>query len=182
MDPARAGGGTASTSSDASTSSKASTTSRRAGAGGQPRGRRPGAAVCAARRRGGSSSRSPGSPSRSRSSSLGGPVFALAMVAIGLLCLREYFLMTAELRPVQMAAYIAVVGDDRRRLLRHRLQRPPARDRVLPAALLLRRPAPPPRGSRRLDGRDRARRRLDRPAAGPRGAAARAARPRRGAA
>jgi len=41
---------------------------------------------------------------------LGGPVFALAMVGIGLLCLREYFLMTAPLRPVQMAAYIAVVA------------------------------------------------------------------------
>jgi phosphatidate cytidylyltransferase len=40
----------------------------------------------------------------------GGPVFALAMVGIGLLCLREYFLMTAPLRPVQMAAYIAVVA------------------------------------------------------------------------
>ena len=39
---------------------------------------------------------------------LGGPVFALAMVAIGLLCLREYFLMTADLRPIQMAAYLAV--------------------------------------------------------------------------
>jgi phosphatidate cytidylyltransferase len=39
---------------------------------------------------------------------LGGVVFAAAMVAIGLLCLREYFLMTAELRPVQLAAYIAV--------------------------------------------------------------------------
>jgi phosphatidate cytidylyltransferase len=38
----------------------------------------------------------------------GGPVFALAMVAIGLLCLREFFLMTAALRPVQLAAYIAV--------------------------------------------------------------------------
>jgi len=41
---------------------------------------------------------------------LGGPVFAIAMVGIGLLCLREYFLMTAELRPVQPAAYIAVVA------------------------------------------------------------------------
>ncbi len=39
---------------------------------------------------------------------LGGPVFALALVAIGLFCLREFFLMTAELRPVQMAAYIAL--------------------------------------------------------------------------
>jgi phosphatidate cytidylyltransferase len=41
---------------------------------------------------------------------LGGPVFAAAMAAIGLLCLREYFLMTAELRPVQPAAYIALVA------------------------------------------------------------------------
>jgi phosphatidate cytidylyltransferase len=41
---------------------------------------------------------------------LGGLVFALSMVAIGLLCLREYFVMTAPLRPVQMAAYIAVVA------------------------------------------------------------------------
>lgn len=39
---------------------------------------------------------------------LGDLVFALAMVAIGVLCLREYFLMAAPLRPVQMAAYIAV--------------------------------------------------------------------------
>jgi len=41
---------------------------------------------------------------------LGGLVFAVAMVGIGLLCLREYFLMTAPLRPVQMAAYIAVAA------------------------------------------------------------------------
>lgn len=41
---------------------------------------------------------------------LGGPVFAAAMAGIGLLCLREYFLMTAPLRPVQMAAYIALVA------------------------------------------------------------------------
>ena len=39
---------------------------------------------------------------------LGGAVFAAAMVGIGLLCLREYFLMTASLRPVQMAAYVAL--------------------------------------------------------------------------
>jgi phosphatidate cytidylyltransferase len=38
----------------------------------------------------------------------GGPVFALALVAIGLFCLREFFLMTAELRPVQIAACIAL--------------------------------------------------------------------------
>ncbi|HEY7456267.1 MAG TPA: phosphatidate cytidylyltransferase [Solirubrobacterales bacterium] len=37
-------------------------------------------------------------------------VFALAMIGIGLLCLREYFLMTAPLRPLQMAAYLAVTG------------------------------------------------------------------------
>jgi phosphatidate cytidylyltransferase len=41
---------------------------------------------------------------------LGGPVFAVAMAGIGLLCLREYFLMTAPLRPVRMAAYIALVA------------------------------------------------------------------------
>ena len=41
---------------------------------------------------------------------LGGPVFALAMAGIGVLCLREYFLMTAPLRPLQPAAYIAVIA------------------------------------------------------------------------
>ena len=41
---------------------------------------------------------------------LGGPAFALAMLAIGLLCLREYFLMTAPLRPVRMAAYLALAA------------------------------------------------------------------------
>jgi phosphatidate cytidylyltransferase len=41
---------------------------------------------------------------------LGGVVFAAAMIGIGLLCLREFFLMTAELRPVQLAAYIAVAA------------------------------------------------------------------------
>ncbi len=40
----------------------------------------------------------------------GGIVFALAMIAIGLLCLREYFLMTAPLRPLQPAAYIALAA------------------------------------------------------------------------
>ncbi len=35
-------------------------------------------------------------------------IFAGAMVAIGLLCLREYFLMTAELRPLHLAAYLTV--------------------------------------------------------------------------
>ncbi len=40
----------------------------------------------------------------------GGPVFAVAMAAIGVLALREYFLMTAPLRPLQAAAYIAVVA------------------------------------------------------------------------
>lgn len=40
----------------------------------------------------------------------GGLVFAGAMVGIGLLCLREYFLMTAPLRPLQMAAYIALAA------------------------------------------------------------------------
>jgi phosphatidate cytidylyltransferase len=41
---------------------------------------------------------------------LGGAVFALAIAAIGVLCLREYFLMTAPFRPLQMAAYLAVTA------------------------------------------------------------------------
>ncbi len=41
---------------------------------------------------------------------LGGIVFAAAMVGLGVLCLREYILMTAELRPVQPAAYIALTA------------------------------------------------------------------------
>ena len=41
---------------------------------------------------------------------LGGLVFALAMVAVGLLCLREYFVMATPLRPVQPAAYVALVA------------------------------------------------------------------------
>jgi len=40
----------------------------------------------------------------------GGLVFTVAVVAIGVLCLREYFLMTAPLRPVQLAAYIGVAA------------------------------------------------------------------------
>jgi len=38
----------------------------------------------------------------------GGPVFALAMLGIGVLSLREFFAMTAESRPVQRAGYLAV--------------------------------------------------------------------------
>jgi phosphatidate cytidylyltransferase len=38
----------------------------------------------------------------------GGLPFTVAMVAIGLVCLREYFVMTASLRPIQIAAYIAL--------------------------------------------------------------------------
>ncbi len=38
----------------------------------------------------------------------GGPYFAIAMIAIGILCLREFVAMTAELRPVARAAYLAV--------------------------------------------------------------------------
>jgi len=36
--------------------------------------------------------------------------FAIAMVAIGALCLREYLLMTAPMRPIGIAAYLAVAG------------------------------------------------------------------------
>jgi phosphatidate cytidylyltransferase len=38
----------------------------------------------------------------------GGIYFALAMIGIGVLCLREFLAMTEELRPIQRAAYIAV--------------------------------------------------------------------------
>jgi phosphatidate cytidylyltransferase len=41
---------------------------------------------------------------------VGGIVFTLAMIGLGLLCLREYFLMTAQLRPLQPAAYLAVAA------------------------------------------------------------------------
>jgi phosphatidate cytidylyltransferase len=38
----------------------------------------------------------------------GGTVFALAMIAIGTLCLLEFHELTAELRPIQRASYLAV--------------------------------------------------------------------------
>jgi phosphatidate cytidylyltransferase len=38
----------------------------------------------------------------------GGLVFMLAMIAIGILCLREYDALMADLRPIQWAAYLAV--------------------------------------------------------------------------
>ncbi|HEX3174012.1 MAG TPA: phosphatidate cytidylyltransferase [Solirubrobacterales bacterium] len=41
---------------------------------------------------------------------VGGIVFAAAMVGIGVLCLREYFLMTAAFRPIQLAAYVALAA------------------------------------------------------------------------
>jgi len=40
----------------------------------------------------------------------GGIVFALAMVAIGAICLREYFTMTEERGPIRIAAYVAVAA------------------------------------------------------------------------
>jgi phosphatidate cytidylyltransferase len=40
----------------------------------------------------------------------GGPVFATAIVGIGLLCLCEYFVMVADERPIRPAAYIAVTA------------------------------------------------------------------------
>ena len=40
----------------------------------------------------------------------GGIVFALAMVAVGAACLREYFAMTEESGPIRIAAYVAVAG------------------------------------------------------------------------
>jgi phosphatidate cytidylyltransferase len=38
----------------------------------------------------------------------GGVVFAAAMIGLGVLCLREFNEMTAELRPIQRASYLAV--------------------------------------------------------------------------
>ncbi len=38
----------------------------------------------------------------------GGAYFAIAMIAIGVLCLREYHAITEKLRPIQRAAYVAV--------------------------------------------------------------------------
>jgi phosphatidate cytidylyltransferase len=40
----------------------------------------------------------------------GGPAFAIAMLAIGAICLREYFSMTEALRPIQLAAYLSVAA------------------------------------------------------------------------
>ena len=40
----------------------------------------------------------------------GGLVFAVAMVAIGVLCLREYVTMTADVRPLAIPAYLAVAA------------------------------------------------------------------------
>src|SRR6476646_2525496 len=38
----------------------------------------------------------------------GGIVFTVAMIGIGILCLREYLAITGEIRPIQRAAYVAV--------------------------------------------------------------------------
>jgi phosphatidate cytidylyltransferase len=40
----------------------------------------------------------------------GGLVFAIAMVGVGVLCLREYLAMTAAARPIPRAAYVAVTA------------------------------------------------------------------------
>jgi phosphatidate cytidylyltransferase len=40
----------------------------------------------------------------------GGVVFAAAMIAIGAVCLREYFAMTEAARPIEIPAYVAVAG------------------------------------------------------------------------
>jgi phosphatidate cytidylyltransferase len=40
----------------------------------------------------------------------GGLPFTIAIVAVGLVCLREYFVMTAALRPIQIAAYVALTA------------------------------------------------------------------------
>lgn len=40
----------------------------------------------------------------------GGPIFAAAMIAIGVVCLREYVAMTHESRPMAIPAYLAVAA------------------------------------------------------------------------
>ena len=65
-----------------------------------PRKRRHGGAQRGETRRSGSSSRSPGSSSRSRSSSPAASSSPLAMIGIGVLCLREFLAMTERLRPI----------------------------------------------------------------------------------
>jgi phosphatidate cytidylyltransferase len=40
----------------------------------------------------------------------GGLVFTIAMIGVGVLCLREYLEMTEEMRPVQRAAYLSVAA------------------------------------------------------------------------
>lgn len=40
----------------------------------------------------------------------GGVVFAVAMVGIGVVCLREYFAMTEDSRPIDVPAYVAVAA------------------------------------------------------------------------
>ncbi len=40
----------------------------------------------------------------------GGAVFAIAMIGIGVVALREYFAMTRRMRPIPIAAYLAIVA------------------------------------------------------------------------
>lgn len=40
----------------------------------------------------------------------GGLVFTVAMVGVGVLCLREYLAMTGEMRPIERAAYLSVAA------------------------------------------------------------------------
>jgi phosphatidate cytidylyltransferase len=40
----------------------------------------------------------------------GGVVFSVAMIGIGMLCLREYLALTGEMRPIARAAYLAVAA------------------------------------------------------------------------
>ena len=112
----------------------------------------------------------------------GGIYFALAMIAIGILCLREFLAMTERAAADPARRLHRRPGADRRRLLRHRLQRAAGPRRLLPGDLRLRRRPQAPRRDRRLDGGDAARHRLDRDPARPRRPAPRPARPRRGAA
>ena len=109
----------------------------------------------------------------------GGLVFAIAMIAIGVLCPARVLRDDRGAAADRDRRLHRGRGAGPRRPLRHRLQRAAGPRRLLPAALRLRRRPQAPRRDRRLDGRHPARDRLDRHPAGPRGAAPRPAQPRR---
>ena len=114
---------------------------------------------------------------------VGGELFAAAMIGFACVGLAEFFRMTRDARPFLIVAFVGRRRAGRRRLLR----RPVLQMMIALAAsvLLIFAAAVAAPGARRDHGLDRDHRvrdRLDRDPVRPRGPAARAARPRRGAA